>query len=142
MKIFAIVGESIQQVGGTCPIGWIKMSSERPDNKSVATPNGTWEYPTTGTTISDREAARLVMNPIRDTFLNRLSGIAMFSGNVRIKEECSTLRSALLDITKDPAFLAAETHEDMEYALKLAYKTIASQASQDIRNVFRELEVL
>lgn len=140
-QVFAEVGQSLQQIGGDCPTGWIEMSGARPDDKSVATVNGTWEYPTEGTAFSDREAARAVMNPLRDMFLNRLAGIAMFTDDPLIKQECASVRLALLDITKDPAFIAANTYEAMETALMIAYRNIAIGVSENIRNIFRELEV-
>lgn len=140
-KVFAEVGTSLQQIGGDCPAGWIEMVSQRPDDKSVAAVNGTWEYPTYRTTIEDREAARAIMNPLRDTFLNRLAGIAMFSDDPAVKQECASVRIALLDITKDPAFISATTYEAMEIALMIAYRNIAIGVSEHIRSIFRELEV-
>lgn len=141
MNIYGKIGSNIQQIGGDCPSGWVEMITERPDTKSVATQNGTWEYPTDGTSKSDRERARVTMNPIRDTFLNRLSGIAMFSTDEEVISECALMREALLDITKDSEFLAATTYEEMENSLLNAYRNIALRASTSIRNVFRELEV-
>ena len=96
-----------------------------------------------------RERARSTLNPLRDTFLNRLAGIRIaaeddetLSNEERqsIKSECASLRIALLDITKDPAFLAAETYDSMEASLMTRYRAIASGASTEVRNVFRELE--
>lgn len=88
-----------------------------------------------------RERVRAVMNPLRATFLNRLSGIAIFTEDEAVKAECANLRIALLDITKDEAFLAATTYADMEAALMTAYRKIAINAPDVVRNVFRELEV-
>lgn len=88
----------------------------------------------------ERERARAVLSPLRDTFLNRLAGIAVFTDDEAVKTECATLRSAILDITKDPAFLEAEAYESMQAALMMRYRAIASKASVAIRNVFRELE--
>ncbi len=42
MQVFAIVGESLQQVGGDCPEGWVVMQEQRPDVGSVARADGTW----------------------------------------------------------------------------------------------------
>lgn len=139
MQVFAKPGESLQQVGGECPDGWVVMNGQRPDIKSVATEDGIWEYPTEETTNAERDRAKNVLNPLRDTFLNRLSGIAMFSEDASIKNECASLRLALLDITKDPAFLVATTYEEMENSLMYAYKYIAATASPSIKTVFREL---
>lgn len=140
-SVFAEVGNSLQQIGGDCPAGWIEMAGARPTNEHVALVDGTWQYPTSYTTASDRDRARSVMNPLRDTFLNRLSGIAMFSEEPGIKEHCAQLRAALLDITKNQEFLDATTYQEMEYALLISYRNIALSAQEAVRNVFRELEV-
>lgn len=140
-KVFAEVGQSLQQIGGTCPAGWIEMSVERPDSDSIARADGTWGAPAAPSVESERERARAVMNPLRDTFLNRLAGIAVFSDDEAVKAECAALRAALLDITKDEAFLAATTYAAMEVALMTRYRMIAVGASDATRNVFRELEV-
>lgn len=99
------------------------------------------DVPPTPTVEQERERARAALNPLRDTFLNRLAGIAVFTQDEAVKAECAELRTALLDITKDPAFLAAENYEAMEAALMTRYRSIASGASTEVRNVFRELEV-
>lgn len=97
------------------------------------------DVPPSPTVEQERERARAALNPLRDTFLNRLAGIAVFTQDDAVKSECASLRTALLDITKDPAFLAAETYEAMEVALMTRYIAIASGASTEVRNVFREL---
>lgn len=97
------------------------------------------DIPPVPTVEQERERARADLNPLRDTFLNRLAGIAVFTQDEAVKAECASLRTALLDITKDPAFLAAETYEAMEVALMTRYIAIASGASTEVRNVFREL---
>lgn len=140
-QVFAEVGQSLQQIGGDCPAGWIEMVGARPDDNSIAKADGTWRTPASPTVESERERARAVMNPLRDTFLNRLSGIAIFSEDEAVKVECATLRAALLDITKDEAFLVAATYSEMEIALMNRYRVIANTASETIRNVFRELEI-
>ena len=99
------------------------------------------DIPPVPTVEQERERARTKLNPLRDTFLNRLAGIVVFTQDEAVKAECAELRIALLDITKDPAFLAAETYGNMEVALMTRYRTIAYFASEAIRNVFRELEI-
>ena len=42
MSIFAEVGASLQQIGGTCPAGWIVMQGERPSPNHVASAGGQW----------------------------------------------------------------------------------------------------
>ena len=98
------------------------------------------DVPPKPTVDQERERARANLNPMRDTFLNRLAGIAVFTPDEAVKAECAELRTALLDITKDPAFLVAETYEAMEVALITRYRMIAVGASEAVRNVFRELE--
>ncbi len=43
--IYAIVGDSLQQVGGSCPTGYIQMKEERPTPSHVAQAGGTWGLP-------------------------------------------------------------------------------------------------
>ena len=45
MQVFAEGGQSLQQVGGDCPPGWIEMSEQRPDASSIAQADGTWASP-------------------------------------------------------------------------------------------------
>jgi hypothetical protein len=99
------------------------------------------DVPPTPTIEQERERTRAALNPLRDTFLNRLAGIAVFTSDEDVKSECAALRISLLDITKDVAFLAAETYEDMQTTLIARYREIAYSASETIRNVFRELEI-
>lgn len=88
----------------------------------------------------ERERAKSEIQPLRDLFLNRLSGIAVFTDLNEVKEECATLRSELLDITKDEEYIAAETYGAMRLALLARYRLIAAGASEEIRAVFRELD--
>lgn len=44
-KVFAEIGQSLQQIGGTCPDGWIEMSEQRPNAHFVATESGEWIEP-------------------------------------------------------------------------------------------------
>ena len=46
MKVFAEVGASLQQIGGTCPDGWVEMQGERPSPEHVADDRGEWVLPT------------------------------------------------------------------------------------------------
>lgn len=99
------------------------------------------DTPPTPTIGQERERVRATLNPLRDTFLNRLAGIAFFAEEPETVLECKNLRAALLDITKDQGFLRATTYEEMEVALMMCYRMIAVGASEAIRNVFRELEI-
>lgn len=42
MDVFAEAGSSFQQVGGTCPAGWVVMQGERPSPHHVAQADGEW----------------------------------------------------------------------------------------------------
>lgn len=44
-QVFAEVGQSLQQVGGDCPDGWVEMQGQRPDVGYVANADGTWAAP-------------------------------------------------------------------------------------------------
>lgn len=45
MQVFAMPGESLQQVGGDCPEGWMVMQEQRPDVGFVALADGSWAEP-------------------------------------------------------------------------------------------------
>lgn len=66
--IFAKPGESQQQLGGSCPDGWVEMESERPDGDGwVASANGKWikHNPTADDIRALREAAyRIESDPL------------------------------------------------------------------------------
>lgn len=47
-QIFAEVGSSFAQSGGTCPDGWIVMQGERPTPEHVAQADGMWVLPVKG----------------------------------------------------------------------------------------------
>ena len=97
------------------------------------------DMPPIPTVEQERARARAALNPLRDTFLNRLAGIAVFTPDEAVKAECASLRTALLDITKDERFLTAQTEEAMTLAILQRYKEITSTASETVKNVFREL---
>lgn len=44
-KIFAEAGGSAQQVGGTCPDGWVEMNEQRPSPQHIAQEDGAWALP-------------------------------------------------------------------------------------------------
>ena len=45
MQVFAKPGESLQQVGGECPEGWVVMQEQRPEVGFVALADGSWAEP-------------------------------------------------------------------------------------------------
>ena len=137
-KVFAEVGQCLQQIGGECPAGWIEMAGQRPSENHVASSDGCWLLPSPEVE-QIREVVKLKLNPLRDTFINRLTGICLFTEYPSMEEECKSLRIALLDITKDERFLTAETEETMTLAILQRYREIAVTASPTVRNVFREL---
>ncbi|MGE8501699.1 MAG: DUF4376 domain-containing protein [Pseudomonas sp.] len=44
-QVFAELGSSLQQFGGSCPDGWIVMQGERPSPEHVAQEDGSWALP-------------------------------------------------------------------------------------------------
>lgn len=40
--VYAFPGSSEQQIGGTCPAGWVQMQGPRPSPHHVAEADGTW----------------------------------------------------------------------------------------------------
>lgn len=42
MTVYAEAGASLQQIGGSCPDGWIVMQGERPTPDHVANADGQW----------------------------------------------------------------------------------------------------
>lgn len=44
-QVFAEVGASLAQIGGTCPAGWVVMQGERPSPEHVAQEDGSWALP-------------------------------------------------------------------------------------------------
>lgn len=45
MQVFGEIGNSLQQLGGACPDGWIVMKGRRPENQHVAQADGSWADP-------------------------------------------------------------------------------------------------
>lgn len=63
MQVFAMPGESLQQIGGDCPEGWVVMNDQRPDVGSIARADGTW-----GTGVLPVAWPRFVGNQKLDLF--------------------------------------------------------------------------
>ena len=83
------------------------------------------------------------LRALREPMLNTVVGIgtaAVVSGDTALAEESVVVRQKLLDVTKTPALLAAETYEEMEDAGLAAYKAIAAAASTALRSAFRALD--
>jgi len=45
MQVFAMLGDSFQQIGGDCPEGWVVMREQRPEAGLVALADGSWVEP-------------------------------------------------------------------------------------------------
>lgn len=64
--IYALPGDSQQQMGGECPAGWIEMRGLRPGDHHVAATNGEWVEAATPVPVSVsryqlREAMRMTL---------------------------------------------------------------------------------
>lgn len=74
MTVYAEVGASLQQIGGTCPDGWVAMRVERPSQNHVASLDGEW-------VLSDE----LVIGKIRDDIQRILDSEAAAYGYDDVK---------------------------------------------------------
>lgn len=66
MNVYAEPGQSLQQMGGECPEGWVEMNGQRPSPAHVAAATGDWVIPTASPAVPQsvsrwqgREAMRL-----------------------------------------------------------------------------------
>lgn len=79
-KVFAKVGQSLQQIGGDCPDGWVTMVSERPTTSHVATVSGEWvetvEKPTNCTPAQGLVALFSVKNITEADILTAIENIS------------------------------------------------------------------
>lgn len=76
MSVFAMVGDSLQQIGGDCPPGFILMAGERPEPDFVASPAGEWIDPATLRSLADVKAAKLAeVNAAAEAFVREMSRI-------------------------------------------------------------------
>lgn len=81
-KVFAMVGDSFQQVGGTCPDGWVEMVGQRPGNHHTAQADGTWLAPTPELPkfygndkldlFSDEEQIAIISMTMTDPYVKRM----------------------------------------------------------------------
>lgn len=67
-SVYALPGDSFQQIGGECPFGFIPMSSPRPDGDFVADEFGEWvtapePVPSSVSRYQGREAMILTRHP-------------------------------------------------------------------------------
>ncbi len=83
-------------------------------------------------------AIRAQRSPMLDT-LSGIAGRATRRGDVATTEAADAAYDALLDITATPAFLAAETYDDMKAAIMNRYREIAESAPEVVQKVFVEV---
>lgn len=80
---------------------------------------------------------------MRRNMLDAVTGIgfrASVAGNTELAQEAADVSQQLLEITDDPAFLAATTLQDMRVAGVAAYRRIADAVSPELRSAFKEIE--
>ena len=76
-KVFAKVGDSMQQIGGSCPDGFISMKTERPEADYIAAADGTWEKQTTVVAVEPVDPSLLAIAEAlaaQETRLAKLEG--------------------------------------------------------------------
>lgn len=70
MNVYAQPGSSMQQIGGTCPSGWIQMQGPRPSPYHVAQLDGTWELDAERRRQDARDAIDLAAGKARNAFVS------------------------------------------------------------------------
>ena len=76
-KVYAIAGQSFQQIGGECPKGFIEMQLERPDAEYVAKEDGTWIKTTT---IVDNETVDPILLALAEAVASQEERLAKIEG--------------------------------------------------------------
>lgn len=90
--------------------------------------------------------ARAYMATIRQTremILNRLAGIsgrAYRAGEIEMAEASDAASTALLDITKAPAVLAATSMDELHDAVLSYYKTLVASIPEGLRSAFNVVD--
>lgn len=91
--IFAKPGNSQQQFGGSCPLGWIEMTTQRPDGDGwVAGSTGIWvQY-----TPSQSEMLVNLATEYNNDINELCSGIvsALLKDGAAMDSKCNTIREA------------------------------------------------
>lgn len=73
--VYAKVGESFQQIGGTCPLDFIQMNGLRPDGDYIASGTGEWipvPPPTPEQLIEDANAKKQQLSAYAETEIKPL----------------------------------------------------------------------
>ena len=111
MTFYSLVGQSIQQIGGECPYGWVEMECERPSADHVATESGGWIVPVP--TKSDKlKTATQEYNTEVEVLKSQTIAALMLGGEseatklASIRAELETMKSQYL--TKIAAIKAEE----------------------------------
>jgi len=89
-----------------------------------------------------RERALFDIREERKPILNALAGIgfdAMVSGDTATVDSVASTRLLALGITDWPAFLAAQTYDDMKAAVMARYQEIAASVPANVQTTFREV---
>ena len=76
----------------------------------------------------------------RETVLNRLAGIWIFSTSDEVKSACSSARAALLSLPESKGVVSAKDDASLKLAILAAYKEIVSAAPDALKNAFSELD--
>lgn len=156
-KVFAEVGQSMQQIGGDCPDGWVEMPEPRPNHRSVAKmgeDGAFWVDPDIQEERQIFATKQGGLNEVRHVILNTITGIAwraevglvpgVSAENLNdFKFNCAQLQMMILDITKYQPYLDATDQEQMEVAILTRYKEIVATIPAPFRSIlssaFREL---
>lgn len=79
----------------------------------------------------------------REQFLNRLAGIglaAQFNGQTTVLTSVCAVRVGLLDLTTDPAVLAATDLHGLRLAMKARYAAILADVPAEVLNAFKQVD--
>ena len=77
MSIYAKIGDSLQQIGGYCPDGFIVMQAERPGTEYVAKEDGTWIKITT---VVDNETVEPILLALAEAVASQEERLSKLEG--------------------------------------------------------------
>lgn len=69
-NVYAKPGESLQQIGGACPSGWIQMQGPRPSPEYIAREDGVWAIDTAARRQAARDAIDAAAGQARLAFVS------------------------------------------------------------------------
>lgn len=100
MTVYAEVGGSLQQIGGSCPEGWVVMQDHRPTPTHIASADGRWTID-----YAPRIAER--------RYLSEVSGMVVNGLKVNTDDRSKLLiNGAALEATIDPNYTMQWKMED------------------------------